>query len=346
MSTALASRRDLPTLGVAGVRKAAVLCLTLGKDAAADILRQLSPFEVEELTREIALTTSVEPTEVEHVLGEFRGVFQAADAAAQGGLVVAQELLEKAIGPQRAKTILDKIQEQITDTGLKRLRKVAPELLMSVLRGEHPQTIALILAHLDARQSVTVISTMESGLAADVLYRIARMDKIAPEILALVETGLANKTDLSLNQEMTTSGGPSAVAKVLNLTGSTLEKVLLEGIGSRNSEMATQIKNLMFVFEDLRLLDGRAMQRLLREIDGKELALALKASSDELKEHIFANMSERASAALKEELEFLGPVKVRDVEGAHTRIIEVMRSLEDQGEIMISGRGGDDDVIL
>ncbi|MHB1329688.1 MAG: flagellar motor switch protein FliG [Gemmatimonadales bacterium] len=346
MSTALAPRRDHPTLGATGVRKAAVLCLTLGKDAAADILRQLSPHEVEELTREIALTISVEPTEVEHVLGEFRGVFQAADAAAQGGLVVAQELLERAIGPQRAKTILDKIQEQITDTGLKRLRKVAPELLLSVLRGEHPQTIALILAHLDARQSVNVITTMESGLAADVLYRIARMDKIAPEILALVESGLANKTDLSLNQEMTTSGGPSAVAKVLNLTGSTLEKVLLEGIGSRNSEMASQIKNLMFVFEDLRLLDGRAMQRLLREIDGKELALALKAASDELKEHIFANMSERAAAALKEELEFLGPVKVRDVEGAHTRIIEVMRSLEDQGEIMISGRGGDDDVIL
>jgi len=346
MSTALASRRDTPTLGAGGVRKAAVLCLTLGKEAAADILRQLSPFEVEELTREIALTSSVDPSEVEHVLGEFRGVFQAADAAAQGGLVVAQELLEKAIGPQRAKAILDKIQEQITDTGLKRLRKVAPELLMSVLRGEHPQTIALILAHLDARQSVNVISTMEADLAADVLYRIARMDKIAPEILALVETGLANKTDLSLNQEMTTSGGPSAVAKVLNLTGSTLEKVLLEGIGSRNADMASQIKNLMFVFEDLRLLDGRAMQRLLREIDGKELALALKAASDELKEHIFANMSERASAALKEELEFLGPVKVRDVEGAHTRIIEVMRSLEDQGEIMISGRGGDDDVIL
>ncbi len=346
MSTALASRCDTPSLAATGVRKAAVLCLTLGKEAAADILRQLSPFEVEELTREIALTTSVEPSEVELVLGEFRGVFQAADAAAQGGLVVAQELLEKAIGPQRAKAILDKIQEQITDTGLKRLRKVAPELLMSVLRGEHPQTIALILAHLDARQSVNVISTMEPDLAADVLYRIARMDKIAPEILALVETGLANKTDLSLNQEMTTSGGPSAVAKVLNLTGSTLEKVLLEGIGSRNADMASQIKNLMFVFEDLRLLDGRAMQRLLREIDGKELALALKAASDELKEHIFANMSERASAALKEELEFLGPVKVRDVEGAHTRIIEVMRSLEDQGEIMISGRGGDDDVIL
>lgn len=205
MSTALAQRRDAPTLGATGVRKAAVLCLTLGKDAAADILRQLTPLEVEELTREIALTASVDPTEVEHVLGEFRGVFQAADAAAQGGLIVAQELLEKAIGPQRAKTILDKIQEQITDTGLKRLRKVAPELLLSVLRGEHPQTIALILAHLDARQSVNVISTMESDLAADVLYRIARMDKIAPEILALVETGLANKTDLSLNQEMTTS---------------------------------------------------------------------------------------------------------------------------------------------
>ena len=164
-------------------------------------------------------------------------------------------------------------------------------------------------------------------------------------MLALVEAGLANKTDLSLGQEMTTSGGPASVAKMLNLTGGSLEKQLLEAIDKRNPDIATQVKNLMFVFEDLKLLDGRAVQRLLREIDGKELALALKAASDELKQHIFSNMSERAAAALKEELEFMGPVRVRDVEASHTRIIEAMRSLEDQGEIMISGRGGDDDVI-
>ncbi|MGE0441762.1 MAG: flagellar motor switch protein FliG [Gemmatimonadales bacterium] len=331
---------------VPGMRKAAILCMTLGKDVAAEVLKRLAPHEVEELSKEIAVTRAVDPETVQHVLTEFRGVFQAAEAAARGGVSVAQEILEKALGTQRAKVILEKIQEQIADTGLRRLKKAAPELLQSVLRGEHPQTIALILAHLDSRQSASVIAGMDAELAGDVLYRVARMDKISPEMLALVEAGLANKTDLSLSQEMTTSGGPSTVAKVLNLTGGSLEKSLLEAIDKKSPEIATQVKNLMFVFEDLKLLDGRAIQRLLREIDGKELALALKAASDELKQHIFTNMSERAAAALKEELEFMGPVKVRDVEGAHTRIIEVMRSLEDQGEIMISGRGGDDDVIV
>lgn len=343
MSMALARNETAPPL--TGTRKAAILCMTLGNDTAAEIMKLLTPTEVEELSREIALTKAVETETVQSVLTEFRGLFQAAEAAARGGVLVAQEILEKALGTQRAKVILEKIQEQIADTGLRRLRKAAPELLTGVLRGEHPQTIALILAHLDTRQSASVIAGMDPELAGDVLYRVARMDKISPEMLALVESGLASKTDLSLSQEMTTSGGPSTVAKVLNLTGGSLEKSLLECIDKKSPEIATQVKNLMFVFEDLKLLDGRAIQRLLREIDSKELALALKAASDELKQHIFTNMSERAAAALKEELEFMGPVKVRDVEGAHTRIIEVMRNLEDQGEIMISGRGGDDDVI-
>lgn len=345
MTTALAPTSSKDATPLTGMRKAAILCMTLGKDSAAEILKLLSPHEVEELSREIAITRAVEPETVQNVLTEFRGVFQAAEAAARGGVMVAQEILEKALGTQRAKVILEKIQEQIADTGLRRLKKAAPDLLMNVLRGEHPQTIALILAHLDSRQSASVIAAMDQELAGDVLYRVARMDKISPEMLALVEIGLTNKTDLSLSQEMTTSGGPSTVAKVLNLTGGTLEKTLLEAIDSKSPEIATQVKNLMFVFEDLKLLDGRAIQRLLREIDGKELALSLKAASEELKQHIFTNMSERAAAALKEELEFMGPVKVRDVEASHTRIIEVMRNLEDQGEIMISGRGGDDDVI-
>lgn len=344
MTAVAVAKKDAPA-PITGMRKAAILCMTLGKDKAAEIMKLLTPSEVEELGREIAVTRSVQPDTVQLVLQEFRGVFQAAEAAAQGGVSIAQEILERALGAQRAKSILERIQEQIADTGLRRLRKAAPEVLSTALRGEHPQTIALILAHLDARQSSGVIAAMDSELAGDVLYRVARMDKISPEMLALVEAGLANKTDLSLSQEMTTSGGAQAVAKMLNLTGGSLEKTLLEVIDRKSNDIATQVKNLMFVFEDLKLLDGKAIQRLLREIDGKELALALKAASEELKQHIFTNMSERAAGALKEELEFMGPVKVRDVEAAHTRIIEVMRTLEDQGEILISGRGGADDVI-
>ncbi|MBL8998977.1 MAG: flagellar motor switch protein FliG, partial [Gemmatimonadetes bacterium] len=249
MSMALA--RNETATPLTGTRKAAILCMTLGNDTAAEIMKLLTPTEVEELSREIALTKAVETDTVQSVLTEFRGLFQAAEAAARGGVLVAQEILEKALGTQRAKVILEKIQEQIADTGLRRLRKAAPELLTGVLRGEHPQTIALILAHLDTRQSASVIAGMDPDLAGDVLYRVARMDKISPEMLALVEAGLASKTDLSLSQEMTTSGGPSTVAKVLNLTGGSLEKSLLECIDKKSPEIATQVKNLRFVFEDL-----------------------------------------------------------------------------------------------
>ena len=233
----------------------------------------------------------------------------------------------------------------MVDTGLKRLRNAQPEVLAGILRGEHPQTIALILAHLDARQSSGVIAGMEPDLAAEVLYRIARMDKISPEMLLVVESGLTNKTDLSLSEEMTLSGGPQAVAKLLNLAGGTLKKQLLEGIETRNTDIADQIKSLMFVFEDLLLVDSRGIQRVLRDIDAKDLALALKAASSELKQHIRSNMSERAGEALEEEIEMLGPVRVKDVESAHARIIETVRGLSDAGEVMISGRGGGDDII-
>lgn len=328
-----------------GVQKCAVVCMVLGRDMAAKIMTQLPAIEVESLAREIALNRSIKADVVHDVLTEFRGIFQAVESVAQGGLDYAKDLLDQAVGPQRARSILERIREQIADTGLRRLKRAAPEVLNNALRGEHPQTMALILAHLEPRQASSVLTTMDQALAGDVLYRIARMDKISPEMLALVEAGLASKTDLTLSQEMTLTGGPDTVAKMLNFTGGSVEKVLLEAIDQRDAEIATQIKNLMFVFEDLRRLDSRAMQRLLREIDGKELAVALKAATEELKQHILSNMSERASGALLEEIEFLGPVKVRDVEAAQGRIIETMRNLEDAGEIVVGGRGGDDDVI-
>jgi flagellar motor switch protein FliG len=330
---------------ITGAQKCAILCMALGTQQAAKVLQLLSPDEVEAVTKEIAAMPSVGAEVIDSVLGEYHDVSRAVDSVAQGGVDYARAILEAAVGSVRAKGILERIQEQLTETGLTRLRKASPDILLSVLRGEHPQTVALILAHLDTRQGAGVIEAMEPELAADVLYRVARMEKVSPDMLAIVEQGLASKADLSLSQEMKLSGGPEAVAKVLNLTSTSLEKSLMETIGGRDTELAQQIKSFMFVFEDLKLLDNRAMQRVLRDIDGKELALALKATSEELKQKIFANMSERAAAALKEEIEFLGPVKVRDVESAHQRIITTVRALEESGEIMISGRGEDNDVI-
>lgn len=331
--------------GMSGPQKGAVLCLALGAERSARIMTLLTPREVEVLSREIAGMPIVAADKITTVVGEFQQVSRAVESVARGGVDYAQQILETALGPTKAKAILEKIQEQLVDTGLKRLRNAAPEILTGILRGEHPQTIALILAHLDPRQSSSVVTSMDPDLAAEVLYRIARMDKISPDMLLLVESGLSSKTDLSLSEEMTLSGGPQAVAKLLNLTGGTLEKQLLEAIGNRSDDIAGQIKALMFVFEDLLLVDGRGIQRVLRDVDTKDLAMALKAASDDLKKHIRANMSERAGQALTEEIEMLGPVRVKDVEAAHARIIETVRNLSDAGEIMIAGRGGNDDII-
>jgi len=347
MSNALAKRGRTPAENenLSGPQKGAVLCMALGAERSARILQMLSAREVEVISREIASMPMVGADRVSTVINEFQQVSRAVESVARGGVDYAQEILESALGSNKARVILDKIQEQLVDTGLKRLRNAAPEVLTGILRGEHPQTIALILAHLDVRQSSGVIGGMEPAVAAEVLYRIARMDKISPEMLMLVESGLSSKTDLSLSEEMTLSGGPQAVAKLLNLTGGSLEKELLEGIETRSGEIAAQIKALMFVFEDLLLVDARGIQRVLRDVDAKDLALALKAASEELKNHIRANMSERAGQALEEEIEMLGPVRVKDVEAAHARIIETVRQLSDSGEIMIAGRGGGDDII-
>jgi flagellar motor switch protein FliG len=314
-----ALRKNSPE-SLTGAQKCAVLCVALGNQEAAKILQQLAPDEVEQVTREITHLQTVPPELADAVIKEFQSVQNAARSVARGGVRYAQLVLEQALGPNRAKGVLERIQEQVVDTGLKRLKKAAPEVLAGILRGEHPQAIALILAHLDVKQAANVVEAMEPALAADVLYRVARMEKISPEMVALVEAGLSSKTDVSLSQEMTLSGGPASVAKLLNLTGQTIEKQMLEHIGQKSAEVAGQIKALMFVFEDLLLLDGKSMQRLLREVDGKELAL-------------------------EEEIEILGAVRVRDVEAAHTRIIELVRSLEESGEILLRGRGGNDDVI-
>jgi len=328
-----------------GPQKGAVLCMALGTERAARVLQQLTPSEVELVSREIASLPSVNTETVTSVLEEFTHVSKAVESVARGGVEYAQQLLEQALGTNRARAVLEKIQDQLVDTGLKRLRKAAPEVLAGILRGEHPQTIALILAHLNVRQAAKVVEAMDPEHAADILYRVARMEKISPEMLALVEAGLSSKTDLSMSEEMTLSGGPAAVAKLLNLAPSSLEKQLLATIGDHDSDIAREIESLMFVFEDLMLIDARGIQRVLRDVDTKELALALKAASDELKDHIKGNMSERASAALEEEIEMLGPVRVRDVEGAQTHIIEIVRTLEQSGEVMIRTSGGNDDII-
>jgi flagellar motor switch protein FliG len=330
---------------LSGLQKTAILFLALGPDHGAKLMQNLSPEEQEAVTREIALLPPIEQDTVQAVMDEFRKAATAGPSGVRGGDQPARQILEQAVGPAKAKPMLEHIEDSRPESQLKQLKKASPELLAGVLRDEHPQTIALVLAHLEMDQVCAIVKSFDPKLSAEVLYRVARLDGVTPESLVLVEQALAGKADLTLTSRPAASGGPAAVARVLNQTGGDLEKQLMEHLGERDPDVAANVKALMFVFEDLLMIDGKGMQRLLREVESKELALSLKGASDDLKAHVRANMSERAAGALEEEMEMLGPVRVKDVQGAQARIIESVRALEESGEIMISGRGGGDDVI-
>lgn len=330
---------------MSGRQKAAVLCMLLGTETAAEITQRLAPEEVETISFEIARIDHVPAGVADGVLTEWGQIVRAADSLASGGVEYAREILEKAFGSARAREVLKRIQGQLADTaGLHRLRKADPQQLGATLRGEHPQTIGLILAHLEAPHTAAVLKELPPALGSEVVLRMARMEKVSPEMLQLIERSLGAETDLTASHGMTASGGPKTVAAVLNLISPSLEKELLDGVAAADPELCTQIKNLMFVFEDLTLLDDRSLQRLLREVDSKELALSLKAASPELKDRIMGVMSQRAVTALKEEMEYMGPVKLRDVEAMQSKIVQEVRALEEAGEVVISG--GSDDLIV
>lgn len=330
---------------LSGRQKAAVLCLVLGSETAAEVTQRLTPDEVEALSFEIARLERVGHETVETIVEEYLAEFMAAESLASGGIDAAREILEKALGSRNAQQVLDRIQNQLADNaGLRRLRNADPQQLGTMLRGEHPQTTTLILAHLDAPHTAAVLKELDPAAGAEVVYRMARMERVAPDLLQLIERSLAEETDLAVAQGMSTSGGPAAVASVLNLVPASLEKALLDAVAERDPELCVEIKNLMFVFEDIGTLDTRSLQRLLRDVNVKTLALGLKAASAELRKKITGAMSQRAAAALEEELDMLGPVRMRDIETAQMSIVTQVRELEEAGEVVIGG--GDDDVVV
>jgi flagellar motor switch protein FliG len=326
-----------------GRQKAAILFMTLGPEASAKLMRDLPPDELEAITVEIARLEHVPPELVQAVLEEMESTQQAAHSLASGGIGFARTLLQETLGPQKAETVLKRIETQVVDVaGFQVLRKADPRQLATLLSPEHPQTIALILASLGAEQAAPVLQELPAELAAEVLFRMARMEKVRPEVLQMVETALGSQSGVTLTRDTLSSvGGPAAVAAVLNLVAGPLESQLLGGLSVRNAELCEQIRNLMFVFEDLIRLDDASLSKVLREVDAKELALALKAASDELKQKILGTMSQRAVKALQEEMEFLGPVRMRDVEKAQAAVVKSARALEEQGEIVLGGDGDD-----
>lgn len=340
MALTLARPRDLD--GLNGPQKAAILCMVLGAEQAAMLTQKLSAEDVETISFEIARMDRVSGDTAEAVLNEWLEIMVAADSLASGGIEYAREVLEKAFGMGKATTMLKRIQLQLADNaGLQRLRNADPQQLGNMMRGEHPQTVALILAHLEPAHTANVLKELEPTLGSEVVFRMARMEKVSPDMLQLIERSILAETDLAPTPGMSASGGPAAVAAVLNLVAPSLEKIILDGVTLKDAVLAEQIKNLMFVFEDLVSLDERSLTRLLREVDSKELALALKQASNEVRNKIMGSMSQRAVAALKEEIEMLGPSRKTDVEKAQTNIVAAVRKLEESGEIVLSG-GGDD----
>ena len=347
MSTAVApaSRAVINGRPLNGREKVAVLCMAVGTEHAAKLTGGLTTDEAELITFEIAQMERVPQEVMEAVLAEWLEGTLGVASLTTGGMEYAKEVLEKAYGRNRAEQILRRITAQLADTaGLYRLRKADPQQLANTLRGEHPQTVALVLAHLDPPHTAAIVRELPTAFCSEVMYRMARMEKVSPEMLQLIERALSSEADLNFAQGMSAAGGPAAVASVLNLVSGTLEKELLEGVSERDAMLCEQIKNLMFVFEDLVALDDKSLQRLLREVEAKQLALALKAASDELKAKITGAMSQRAVAALREEMEFIGPVKMRDVEAAQSSIVTQVRKLEETGEIVLSA--GSDDVLI
>lgn len=342
MSTAVARR--ITTDSLTGRQKSAILLMQVGDEAVTAIMEQLGPEEVEAISFEIAKMERVEPALVEAVMEEWQHTEQAAFSLASGGVDFARRILEKAFGAGRAAQVLKRIEAQLHDhISLTHLRNADTQQLTAIIRNEYPQTIALILAFLDPDQTAAIVRTLDRSEGSDLLLRVARMETVQPDVLRIIEDSLASEGDLALVGDGSHAGGPAAVAEVLNVLSAGIEKELLDGVAEKDVELSEQIKDLMFVFEDISKLDEKGITRLLRDVDSRELSLALKLASEGLKEMVLGSMSSRARDALTEEMEFLGPVRVSDVELAQGTIVRMARALEEAGEIVI---GGGDDLLV
>ena len=328
-----------------GLRKAAVLLVQIGKEHSAQIMKALSDSEVEELTGEIARLQAIEPDVAESVLREFKQLAAARHYFAQGGLKYATEVLEASMGPDRAAEILSRLSVITLEMPFEFLQRVDPQMVLSFLQEEHPQTITLVLAHMQAEQAAAVLTGLPALVQADIAHRLAVMDRTSPDIIKLVESQLRRRLSTVLQpREYSAVGGLMPLVDIINHSDRNTERLILEGLAAVDSELAEEVRARMFMFEDIGSLDDRTVQLLMRSIDVKELALALKGVSEVVKEKFTNNMSERATLGLTEDMEVLGSVRVKQVEEAQAGIIRQIRTLEDSGEIVIS-RGADDDFI-
>ena len=330
---------------LSGVQKAAILLIALGPEKSAAIFKHLKEDEIEELTLEIANTRSISPQAKEDVLNEFYQVCLAQQYIAEGGIGYAKDLLEKALGEEKAQDVITKLTASLQVSPFEFIRKTDPSQVLNFIQDEHPQTIAMILSYLAPGQSAMILGALTPEKQAEVAKRIAMMDRTSPDVIKEVERVLERKLASLLNQDYTIAGGVDAIVDILNTVDRGTEKHIMESLEIEQPELADEIRKKMFVFEDILLLDDRAIQRVLRDVDNNDLGIALKGANEEVQNVIFKNLSKRLAAMIKEDMEFMGPVRMKDVEEAQQKIVGIIRKLEDSAEIVIS-RGGGDEIIV
>lgn len=331
--------------GLSGMQKAAILLIALGPEKSSLIFKYLKEEEIEELTLEIANTRSVTPQVKDAIIDEFYGVCLAQQYIAEGGINYAKELLEKALGEEKAIDVISRLTSSLQVRPFEFIRRTEPQQLLTFIQDEHPQTIALILSYIPTQQAALILSALPPDRQSDVAKRIATMDRTSPDTIKDVENILETKLSSLVNQDYTIVGGVDSVVDILNTVDRATEKHIVETLEVEDPELADEIRKKMFVFEDILLLDDRSIQRVLREVENNDLAMACKTANEQVQDAIFRNLSSRLSTMIKEDMEFMGPVRMKDVEEAQQKIVNTIRRLEDAGDIVIS-RGGGDEIVV
>ena len=345
-ATAEEKKQGAGEKAIKGIRKTAILLVSLDKSTAGEILKKLTEEQVETVSREIAHLSTVEVEERQVVVEEFHRLALARSYTEAGGLSYARALLGETLSEGDANRIMDQIERQIYAKPFNFLQKAETESLLAFIVDEHPQTIALILAHLPPDKASEILGGLPDEKKVEVVSRISKMEQTSPEVIKEVERSLEKRLSGMMADGLQRVGGVESVAEILNLTDRSTEKGILESLDQEDPELVEEIRRLMFVFEDILLVNDRGVQSFLKEIETPDLVLALRTATEELKDKIFANMSERAAQNIKEEIEYMGPVRLSDVEVAQQRIVDVVRRLEEAGEIVITGRGGDSELIV
>ena len=327
------------------MQKAAILLIALGPEKSSLIFKYLKEEEIEELTLEIANTRSVTPQVKDAIIDEFYGVCLAQQYIAEGGINYAKELLEKALGEDKAIDVISRLTSSLQVRPFEFIRRTEPQQLLTFIQDEHPQTIALILSYIPTQQAALILSALPPDRQSDVAKRIATMDRTSPDTIKDVENILETKLSSLVNQDYTIVGGVDSVVDILNTVDRATEKHIVETLEVEDPELADEIRKKMFVFADILLLDDRSIQRVLRAVENNDLAMACKTANEQVQDAIFRNLSSRLSTMIKEDMEFMGPVRMKDVEEAQQKIVNTIRRLEDAGDIVIS-RGGGDEIVV